>query len=210
MLNCGKFDNQFSIIKIMEALSIDLLDEYLQMNISNYLDSTSLVSYINIYPQIKQIHKHFGSIYEIPKNKINTVYCTIIVYDVDYTMMIRALHSIKRYFGTSCIIKKIHYKNTLKIELFIYDLDKFISFFGIFYQLNRFLIQRSCFCMKISINDSIKNIDSKHIYLDLGNNILIPLSIDIKTGKADIDMNTFLKNINCPYIFCQGFCESIK
>lgn len=191
----------------MEPIFIDTLDEYIQMNISNFLDSSSLLSFTELYPHIKTACKQLGFVHEITKDKIHGIYFDIIVYEADYTMMERSIRTVKRYFGTSCNIK-IHIKNLLKIEMEIIDVPKFISMLSIFYQLNRFLVRHSCFCIKIVIKENISNINSKHILLDFGLNLIIPLiNIDIKKQKADLDMTCFFQSIKAPYVFSQGIVQ---
>ncbi len=188
----------------MEDLYIDILDEYIQMNIGNYLDSSSLLSFVNVYPHIKTACKYLGTVHEITNDKIHGIYFDIIVYEADYTMTQRAIRTVKRYFGTSCNIN-IRIKNILKIEMEIFDLQKFISMLSIFYQLNRFLIRNSCFCIKIVIKENMTEINSKHILLELTNNLVIPLTnIDNQKQKANIDMTSFLQSIKAPYIFSHG------
>lgn len=191
----------------METLFIDTLDEYIQMNISNFLDSSSLLSFTELYPDIKTACKYIGSVHEITSDKINGIYFDIIVYESDYTLMERSIRTVKRYFGTSCNIK-IRIKSILKIEMEIIDLPKFISMLSIFYQLNRFLIRQSCFCIKIVIKENISEITSKHILLDFGSSLTIPLiNIDIKKQKADLDMTCFFQSIKAPYVFSQGIVQ---
>lgn len=192
----------------MEALTIDILDEYMKMNVSNFLDTNSLLSFTEVYPQLKTACKQFGSIHEITKDNIQSIHFDMIIYDVDYSMMERAIHSIRRYFGSSCTIN-FRIRKTIKVEMQVFDISKFISMFGLFYQINRFLIQRSCFCLKIMIKDLISDIKSKHIMLNIGNDVLIPLdNIDSQKQRANIDMSYFFKSAKSPYIFSQGICET--
>lgn len=191
---------------IMETILIDTLDDYIKMNITNFLDSSSLLSFTDMYPQVKSACKQFGTIHEIKNDKIDSIYLDMIIYDADYTIMERAILAVKRYFGTTCNIKS-RIKNILKIELQILDFTRFIKIFSIFYQLNKFLVSHSCFCMKVNIKEKISEIKSKHILLELSSNLLIPLTnIDDQKQKADLDMNCFFQNLKAPYVFSQGVC----